>query len=388
MMIVWEDVKGKRDERSIFVETFSLGGDGPTVGVKDTIDIAGYPTRAASRTRDGVAPAERNAAVVDALLAAGCRIVGKTNLHEFAYGVTGINDWTGTALNTRFPDRVPGGSSSGSAAAVAAGLVDFAIGTDTGGSIRIPAASCGIVGLKPTFGRISRAGVMPEFTTLDCVGPFAATVTGIEQAMSIIDAGWTTAADPASPVLGVVGVESEPEVASAVDRAIRASGARTIAAQLPGMDAAFDAGLAIIAAETWNAIGSYVTSPDLGADIRDRLLAAQRVTAETLAASERERERFTAAVDAALDGADALVLPTLPVPTLTLAAGRDGRAAIRTTAFVRIFNLSGHPAITLPLPEGDGFSAGLQLVGRRGGDAELCAVARVLERSIAAARTA
>ena len=109
-----------KSKQAIFVEEFSLGGAGATVAVKDTIDIAGHPTRAGSRALAGVAPAKQHAGVVDALLAAGCRIVGKTNLHEFAYGVTGINDWTGTPLNTRFPDRVPGGSSSGSAAAVAA----------------------------------------------------------------------------------------------------------------------------------------------------------------------------------------------------------------------------------------------------------------------------
>jgi amidase len=117
--------------------------------------------------------AARHAVVVQALLDAGCVIVGKTTMHELAYGVTGVNGWSGTPLNPRFPDRVPGGSSSGSAVAVAANLVDFALGTDTGGSIRIPAASCGIVGLKTTFGRVSREGVHPRTSSLDCVGPFA-----------------------------------------------------------------------------------------------------------------------------------------------------------------------------------------------------------------------
>jgi amidase len=383
-MIVWQYVKSKGDERAIFVEQFALGGDGSTVAVKDTIDIAGFPTRAGSRAREGVAPAERHADVVRALLAADCGIVGKTNLHELAYGVTGINDWTGTPCNVRFPDRVPGGSSSGSAAAVAAGLVDFALGTDTGGSIRVPAACCGVVGFKPTFGRVSRAGVMPAVSSLDCVGPFATTVATIERAMTIIDPSFATSPAVTSLRLGVVATESETGVSDAVERALRDVDARRIAVTLSGMDAAFAAGLAIIAAETYAAVGHYATSPAVGSDVRDRLLAARTIARDDLAAAERTRAQFAAEVDAALETVDALVLPTMPVPTLTLAAGRDGRAAIRVTAFVRPFNLSGHPAVSLPLPARDGYSVGLQLVGRRGADAALCAIARAVESAIAA----
>ncbi len=156
---------------TIFVQRLDLGGAGPRVAVKDTIDIAGYPTRAGSRALADVPPATAHAEVVERVLAAGCRIVGKTNLHELAFGVTGLNDWTGTALNPSFPDRVPGGSSSGSAAAVAAEEADFALGTDTGGSIRIPAACCGVFGLKPTFGRVSRAGSPPRGRRSTASGP-------------------------------------------------------------------------------------------------------------------------------------------------------------------------------------------------------------------------
>src|SRR5260221_14465421 len=145
-------------DESVFVARMQLGADGLRVGVKDSIDIAGYSTRSGSRALADAAPAARHAAVVKALLEGGCRIVGKTNMHELAYGVTGINLWTGTPINPRYPDRVPGGSSSGSAVAVAAKLVDFAIGTDTGGSIRIPASCCGVFWLKPTYGPASREG--------------------------------------------------------------------------------------------------------------------------------------------------------------------------------------------------------------------------------------
>src|SRR4029077_2049990 len=139
-------VHGADPGQFVFVQTMELGGRGPTVAVKDSIDIAGFPTRMGSACLAAAPVAEEHAAVVQSLLAAGCRIVGKTNLHELAYGVTGINRWAGTPLNPRAPGRVPGGSSSGSAVAVAAGLADFALGNDTGGSIRIPAACCGVYG--------------------------------------------------------------------------------------------------------------------------------------------------------------------------------------------------------------------------------------------------
>jgi amidase len=154
---------------AVFVRPLALGGDGLSVGVKDSIDIAGYPTQAGSATLEDAPAALAHAAVVQSLLDGGCRIVGKTNMHELAFGVTGINHFTGTPINPRYPDRVPGGSSSGSAVAVALGVVDFAIGTDTGGSIRIPASCCGVYGLKPTYGRVSRAGAHPATSSLDCI---------------------------------------------------------------------------------------------------------------------------------------------------------------------------------------------------------------------------
>jgi len=367
------------ESTSIFVERLSLGGDGAHVAVKDTIDVAGVPTRAGSRAFADAPPAECNAAVVDALLAAGCRIVGKTNLHEFAYGVTGINDYTGTPLNSRFPDRVPGGSSSGSAAAVAAGLVAFALGTDTGGSIRVPAACCGVVGLKPTFGRVSRAGVMPAISSLDCVGPFARDVATIEKAMSILDPHFATTTRGSDPMVGVPMLEMDNAVRAAFDAALRAAPIRHVPVTLAGMLDAFAAGIAIIGAETWAALGSYATSEAIGEDVRARLLAAQQITPDDIAGAERIRANFTAEVDALLERVDALVLPTMPEPTLGLDAGRDARAALRVTQFVRPFNLSGHPAISVPLPARDGYSVGLQLVGRRGADADLCALAHAFE---------
>src|ERR1700722_17061924 len=155
-----------------FISEFTLGdADGPSIALKDTIDVAGYPTTAASRALLDTPPAQSHADVVDRLLAQGWRVVGKTNMHELAFGMTGINDFTGTPRNPQDVTRIPGGSSCGSAAAVGLKLADAALGTDTGGSIRGPAACCGVAGFKPTFGRLSRRGVAPRESSLDCVGP-------------------------------------------------------------------------------------------------------------------------------------------------------------------------------------------------------------------------
>lgn len=143
---------GMTSARSGFISRFTLGSGALTFAAKDTLDIAGYPTRAGSPVLQDAPEATAHAAVIQQLLDSGCQLRGKTTLHELAFGVTGINAWSGTPINPRYPALIPGGSSSGSATVVAAGEVDFAIGTDTGGSVRMPAACCGIVGLKPTWG--------------------------------------------------------------------------------------------------------------------------------------------------------------------------------------------------------------------------------------------
>lgn len=353
--------------------------NGLTVAVKDTIDIAGLPTKAGSRALDGAPPAAAHAAVVQAVLDAGCRIIGKTVLHEFAYGMTGLNDWAGTPLNPRFPALVPGGSSSGSAAVVAEGLVDFAIGTDTGGSIRLPAACCGIYGLKPTFGRVDRRGVMPEHTSLDCVGPMADSLDMLIAGMAALDPTFRPRTPGERfPRLGVLSVDVDPAIAGAVAAALQRTDLLLHPVRLDGLKAAFDAGLVVINAETWAACGAYLTSGLVGPDVAARLERARATTADDLAAAEAVRTQFTAEVDRALSDVDALVLPTLPSFPMTLADARTGKVDLGASALVRPFNLSGHPALTLPLPAVDGRPVGLQLVGRKGEDEALCAVAQRL----------
>jgi amidase len=371
------------DDNAAFVLRMELGGDGPRVGIKDSIDIAGYPTRAGSAAFADAGGAQQHATVVQALLDGGCRIVGKTNMHELAYGVTGINHWSGTPKNPRYPDRIPGGSSSGSAVAVAAGPrgdppVDFTLGTDTGGSIRIPAACCGVYGLKTSYGRISREGVQPAVSSLDCVGPFARSLGMIERAMALMDASFAPCAPPANIRLGIVNVTADPGVVATVRAALARADIASLPVELPSLEDAYAAGLTIIGAENWSAYGHLVDGPGLGDDVRTRLLGNRSISGEALTAAERCRTIFRAEVDAALERVDALLLPTLPIVPPRLGETADARAVLRLTAFVRPFNLSGHPALSIPLETEANLPAGLQLVGRRGGDADLCAAAHRL----------
>lgn len=369
-------------QMTIVVEKLELGGTGRTVMVKDTIDIAGHPTRASSRALEEAPDATRHADVVQALLDAGYRITGKTSLHELAFGTTGLNAWTGTAENPRYPGRVPGGSSSGSAAAVAAGLCDFSLGTDTGGSVRVPAACCGVFGLKPSFGRISRAGVMPAETSLDCVGPFAASIDLLIEAMAAIDPSFEALPSVADIRIGVVPVNANPEVQAALDAVLEASGFDLESQPLPGMQAAYDAGLAVINRETWNACGHLLESGLVGADIAARLQAASTTTDAALDNAETIRAAFTTEVDAVLARCPILALPTMPDYPALVAEAADTRAAIGMTAFVRPFNLTGHPALSIPFEGASKLPVGLQLIAAKGADELLLAVAREFVRRV------
>jgi amidase len=366
----------------IFVAQFERGGDGPRVAVKDCIDIAGQPTFAGSEALAEAAPAERDAPVIASILAGGGRIVGKTNMHELAYGVTGVNHWLGTPANPKYPALIPGGSSSGSAAAIAAGLADIAIGTDTGGSIRMPATCCGVFGLKPTFGRVSREGCTPAKSSLDCIGPLAPDVRGLEAGMALIDPTFSPAPRMAVVRLGWVESNADPEIASAVRAAVEASGATIVPVDLPGLEEAFQAGITIVGAECWEVFGTLTSDPRMGDDVRTRLLNASKVTPEQIGQGEATRADFRAAVDRALAQVDALVLPTLPTVPPAFDELGDTARLLRLTALVRPFNLSGHPALSLPIVGPAGRPAAIQLVGTIGGDEKLCAVAARIEEGM------
>ncbi|MGF6504929.1 amidase [Paraburkholderia sp. 32] len=376
---------------SAFLQTFDLSAtdsaDAPTIAIKDSIDVAGYATTAASRALADAPLASEHAEVVRRLLDAGWRVTGKTNMHELAFGMTGINDFSGTPVNPQDAARIPGGSSSGSASAVGQKFVDAALGTDTGGSVRGPAACCGVIGLKPTFGRVSRHGVAPRVTTLDCVGPFTRETDTLIRVMTAIDPSFRAddaRRDVSQLRIGMVAVDADDDIAKAIADAVGKSELATQAIDLASLKDAFTAGLAVINAETSRAFGHLVASGKLGADIEARLRAAAATSAADLDAAERVRRTFTDEVDRALDRVDVLVLPTLPSLPITLEAARAGTSVIGMSSLIRPFNLSGHPALSLPVPiERSTLKAGLQIIGRKNDDETVCAVAAHLEARLA-----
>ncbi|WP_286239523.1 amidase [Neptuniibacter halophilus] len=349
-----------------------------TVAVKDTIDIAGFPTVAGCAALADREPARCNAAVVDRVLQQGCRLVGKTNTHELAFGMSGINPWAGTPLNHKYPQLIPGGSSSGSAVAVAAGLADFAIGTDTGGSVRLPAACCGVYGIKPTYGRVSREGVMPAESSLDCVGVLADSATMLEQGMKIIDPSFNALPDIELEdcVLGVADVEAIAEIRATISELTGRLPAQQVSVQLPDMESAYSAGMVLINRETWNACGDLLASGRVGADVAERLQKAAETSDAAVAEAHQQGQRFSDAIDQLLAEVDCLLMPSLPVFPMTLQQAEAGEMDLRLSFLLRPFNLSGHPAISIPLQSASGLPVGLQLVGRKGADELLCALAK------------
>ena len=360
----------------IFVGLFESFGSTPSVAIKDCFDVAGEVTTSGSRALVGAAPANSDAEVVTRLRNAGYAIAGRANMHELAYGVTGINSWTGTPTNPNYPALVPGGSSSGSAVAVAKGLVDFAIGTDTGGSIRVPATCCAIVGFKPTFGRVSRLGAHPAVSSLDCVGPLARNVETIEKAMAILAPDWqSTVAGKADAKVAWFPLDGETAILAHV-RDQAAACFTLVDADLPRFNEASDAGLTVIGRETWNACGYLTETGLVGRDVHDRLLMSAGIIDTQVAEAEAVRKEFAAAVDRLLDRFDVIALPAMTHAVPSLLEVASSAAPKPITLACRPFNLSGHPAIALPVGEVDGRPVSLQLVGRRGEDEKLCALAR------------
>ena len=361
---------------NIFSEKFNHKKGNINVAIKDTINIAGYKTLAGSASLVDIDPAQENAEVIDLLNQHQCNLVGKTNLHELAFGITGLNKFTGTSVNPKYPDLIPGGSSSGSAAAVAAELADFALGTDTGGSIRLPAACCGVYGLKPTFGRVSRKGVLPEETSLDCVGPFATSIENIIQAMEIICPSFSKFKLVDKPKLAWLSCDADDDIQNTIFNFLNSKDFSDLPVlSVDNLSAAYQAGMQVINYETWQAFGELTKTGKVGADVQQRLLNAAKTTTEQVADANIIREKFTAEIDALLDQYDALLLPTLPQFPPQVKDAENTAAFLNLTALVRPFNLSGHPALTIPLESASGLPVGLQIISKHNKDEQLCAIA-------------
>ncbi|HTS97476.1 MAG TPA: amidase [Streptosporangiaceae bacterium] len=366
-----------------FITSFAVAGPGPRVAVKDLIDMAGVPTTAGSRVVAQTAvPAAGDAACLAGLRAAGAQVVGRTNLHELALGVTGINPWFGTPVNPLDPSLAPGGSSSGSAVAVATGEAAVAYGTDTGGSIRIPAACCGVCGLKTTWGRIPVTGVRPLAPSLDTVGPMAADVAGLVEGMRLLEPGFAAAGEPGAPRVGRLRIPAAPEVDDAVTAALRATSWAVTDLDPADWLTATRWTLPILVAEAYQSNRDLLErhAGQISPDVAQRLDAGRRLSPADLAAATEGRAWWRARVAALFERYDLLVSPTLLILPPTLDRGADLLEA-RATLPV---NLAGLPALAVPVPARGPLPASLQLVSAPGTEERLLAAGAVVEAAAAA----
>lgn len=384
---------------------------GVPLGLKDIFDQAGLPNTFGSRVLREYRP-QTTATVVGRLLEQGAVLTGRQNLHEFAFGITTDNPHYGPTRNPWDPSRIPGGSSGGTAAAIAAGMAYGGLGTDTGGSVRIPAALCGVAGLKPTYGRVSRHGVLPLAWSLDHVGPLARTVADLAlllQAIAGPDSRDLTAAavpvpDYPASLQGPEGARGlrvgvprqfyfdnvHPGVAAAVRDAIdqlSRLGAEVIEVDLPRVAHAPAALTPIIAGEaaTWHRKWLLERGDEYGLEVRTRLEAGLRLPATAYLQAQQIRAAIAADFAAAFARVDLLVAPTVAIPapaigttTYTLdGVPQDVRLAINRLTGPA--NLAGLPALSVPWSRVEGLPVGVQIIGPAWSEPTLLRAAHALE---------
>lgn len=377
---------------------------GVPVSIKDLFDVAGERTLAGSRALDDSKPAPRDAAIVARLRAAGAVLIGRTNMTEFAFSAVGINPHFGTPGNPFDRSRIPGGSSSGAGVSVADGFAALAIGSDTGGSVRIPAALCGVVGFKPTQRRITREGAIPLSTTLDSIGPLANSLGCCALADAVL-AGEAPLLPPEIPAdalrLGVprtlVLDDLDAPTAAAFERAstlLSRAGARLVDLPLEAFSdyAAINAkgGFSPPEALAWHADLIARRGGDYDPRVRQRIERGSRMTASDYVRLSWQRRDFIARVEASMEAVDALLMPTTPIIAPPIAAfekdddywGLNSRL-LRNTA---IINFLDGCAVSLPVHPPGTAPVGLMIAGRNGGDRRLLGIALGIEAIIQPAR--
>jgi len=342
-----------------FISISKETGNGTVVAVKDLVDVAGMVTTAGGIILPNV-PAANDAPVVARIRERGCVVVGKANLHEFAFGATSVNPHYGPVRNPRDPGRVAGGSSGGSAVAVAVGMCDWAIGSDTGGSIRIPSSLCGVVGFKPALGSIDTSGVVPLSRSLDTLGPIAPDVATAAAAYSMMS-GESHAVEPVrAPRLGVpagwVG-GLDGETAKAWD----VVSADLPEVDFPSRDELSKVGLTILLVEAaaFHRRWAAECPEKYGADVIGHIRRGLEILAVDFEEALVAWPRLRAEAYRAMDGIDALLVPATAIIAPLISAGDEVREPL--TRFTRPFNTTGQPVITLPAPV-SGLPVGIQVI--------------------------
>ncbi len=364
-----------------FITRLHSAGDGPRLGVKDLIDVAGTKTTAgslavAATTEEATddAPLMRGAREADA------RIVGKTNLYELAFGASGVNPFFGNPVNPLDASLLPGGSSSGSAVAVAIDVADVAYGSDSGGSIRVPSAFCGTAGLKTTHGRISLESVYPLSPTLDTVGPMARDVAGLVLGMELLEQGF--AVGDCAQSIGLVrstGISIDSRIESAVDQICHRSEIACVEVRLEDWMSAYDAGSTILHYEAVASNRAIIADKHLYAmlsgPVRARLESGMSLTEHDLVGALRFREAWQVRLDAIFQKVDLLALPTVGFFAPPINEAFDHVF----THLTMPFNLAGYPAVAIPIEAQHRLPASLQLLGPRSSENLLLGTALWLE---------
>jgi aspartyl-tRNA(Asn)/glutamyl-tRNA(Gln) amidotransferase subunit A len=374
---------------------------GIPISLKDIIDLRNAPTTAASRVRDGHI-ARRDATVVGRLREAGAIFIGKTNLHEFALGTTNEDSAYGPVLHPLDSTRSPGGSSGGSAASVLAGMAYASIGTDTGGSIRIPSSACGLVGLKATIGELPTDGIVPLSETLDHVGPMCLSVEDTALLYGVLRGVSNPEPLASRDVRGMrFGIPRayfldllDAQVAARFDEAcerLRTAGAilDDVMIRHTKEIGTIYVHIALPEAAAYHAATLDSRPQDYTENVRLRLEMGRYILAEDYVRAQRGRHALTREVREALGGRDGLLLPSMPVPATRLGVptvsigGTEETVRNITLRLTQLFNITGHPAISLPCGRTDeGLPVGLQIVGTRNRTPELLQVAASLERTL------
>lgn len=367
---------------------------GLTIAIKDMFDIAGEcagagnPEWLAAQT-----PASRNSAVVDQILAAGGRIVGKTVCDEFFYSVSGTNIHYGTPLNSRAPDRVPGGSSSGSASACSSGSCDIAIGSDTAGSVRVPAALCGLYGIRSSRGRMNLRGSVPMAPSFDAGGWFAASPGLFGLAGSVLLANWMNGEQPINALLLATDAfccadkrigEISREFLGLAKELLPQMG--TVDVAEGRIDSWREALRVTQAYETWQSFGPFLRERDrnLGPDVQERMRVASEIDAAEVGRLQPELERITERMEMLTADRTVLVLPVVPsiAPRLNSSPQDLNQFRVNTMRLVCMASISGLPQVTMPIGTLDGAPIGLSFLGWRNGDEALLQIVKRLSRFV------